>query len=118
MSRRGSAAAAALAIGALCACGSAAPNVRPGASITLAQFDSLPLGESWTNIARQFGTPERRRNIVEFGFTHDEPQNQRCIYYRRRHPDAGDPWNSRDTFQLCFEGSRLQHKWAYIAARA
>ncbi len=86
--------------------------------MTLAQFQSLRLGESWAGIASKFGPPESRQNVVQFGFTHEEGQKQRCVYYGRRHPDAGDRWSSSDTFQLCFDSSRLRYKWAYIAARA
>jgi hypothetical protein len=55
---------------------------------------------------------------VGLGFIHEGPKGQHCIYYRRQHPDSGDPWNVSDTFQLCFQGSRLRHKWAFIAACA
>jgi hypothetical protein len=86
--------------------------------MTLAQFNSLRLGESQTKVTKQVGSPEGRKNVVSYGFTHEEPKKQRCIYYPRRFPDTGDPWSSSDTFQLCFDGSRLRYKWAYIAARA
>ena len=89
-----------------------------GRTISLAQFNSLPLGDSEAQLVKQLGSPESRQNVVGFGFTHDEPKQDRCIYYRRQHPDTGDPWSSSDTFQLCFQGSRLRYKWPYIAARA
>jgi hypothetical protein len=123
MSRWASVAAAVLAMGMISACGAgessgfSGSGGTPGKPITLAQFASLHLGATQAQIAKQFGTPESRQR-VELAFRHEEPRKQRCIYYRRRHPDAGDPWNSSDLFQICFEGSRLRYKWAYIAARA
>jgi hypothetical protein len=86
--------------------------------ITLAQFRSLRLGESRTQVTKQFGGSESRLRVVPYGFTHEEPNGQHCIYYRRRFPDTGDPWSSIDTFQLCFRASRLMYKWAYVVARA
>jgi hypothetical protein len=118
MSRWSSAAVAALATGVITACGSNGSNATLGKPITLAQFESLRWGAPRAQVTKQFGRPESRQKIGEFGFTHEEPKKQQCIYYRRQHPDIGDPWSSSDTFQLCFQGSRLRHKWAYIAARA
>lgn len=89
-----------------------------GRSITLARFNALRLGTPEAVIRQKLGLPERRQNVVQYGFTHEEPRGQRCVYYRRRFPDAGDPWNRSDTFELCFAGSRLRYKWAYLAARA
>lgn len=113
-----SVAAAALGMSTICGCGSSGPHLTAGNPIGLAQFNSLRLGESQTQLMKQFGLPESRQRVVPYGFTHEEPKDQRCIYYRRRLPDAGDPWHSSDTFQLCFSASRLRYKWAYIAARA
>jgi hypothetical protein len=89
-----------------------------GRPMTLAQFASLRHGESRGAVLRAFGSPESRRRVVRYGFTHEEPRGLRCMYYRRRFPDAGAPWSRSDTFQLCFAGSRLRHRWAYVAARA
>jgi hypothetical protein len=111
-------AAAALGMSTICGCGSSGSHLTAGNPIGLVQFNSLQLGESQTQVMKQVGLPESRRRIVPYGFTHEEPTGQRCVYYRRRFPDAGDPWHSSDTFQLCFSASRLRYKWAYIAARA
>jgi hypothetical protein len=118
VSRWVSVAVAALAASAISACGSSSTHLTAGRPITLAQFKSLQLGESETQVMQQFGLAESRQKVLPYGFTHEEPNQQRCIYYRRRFPDAGDPWSSSDTFQLCFEGAQLRYKWAYIAARA
>jgi hypothetical protein len=112
------AAAAASAAGSLCGCGSGVLRPSAGDPIALSQFRSLQLGEPRAQVVHRLGAPESRRRVVPLGFIHEEPRGQRCIYYRRRFPDAGDRWSSSDTFQLCFRGSRLRHKWAYIAARA
>jgi hypothetical protein len=111
-------AAAALGMSIICGCGFSGSHLTAGKPIGLAQFNSLRLGESRTQVMKQFGLPESRQRLVPYGFTHEEPKGKRCIYYRRRFPDAGDPWDSSDTFQLCFSASRLRYKWAYIAARA
>lgn len=111
-------AAAALGTSAISGCGSSGSHLTAGNPIGLAQFNSVRLGESQTQVTKQFGFPESRQQVVRYGFTHEEPKDLRCIYYRRRFPDAGDPWHSSDTFQLCFSASRVRHMWAYIAARA
>jgi hypothetical protein len=109
---------AALVIGLLSACGTSHTQVTLGRPITLAQFDSLPLGESEAQVMAHLGPPESRLEVAGLGFIHEEPKQDRCVYYRRQHPDTGDAWSSSDTFQLCFKGSQLRYKWAYIAARA
>jgi hypothetical protein len=122
------AAAAILATSAISGCGSSVshatignprgPQVTHGDAITFFQFDLLRLGESRAQVTKQLGMPESRQRVVPHGFIREEPRGQRCIYYRRRFPDAGDRWSNTDTFQLCFRGSRLRYKWPYIAARA
>jgi hypothetical protein len=126
--RWAAAGAAVLVMSGICGCASSvshatmgnpsASHLTPGNPITFSQFDSLQMGESQAQVVKQLGVPESRRRVVPYGFTHEEPKGQRCIYYRRRFPDAGDRWSSTDTFQLCFRGSRLRYRWAYIAARA
>ncbi|HZU45693.1 MAG TPA: hypothetical protein VFA16_00330 [Mycobacterium sp.] len=86
--------------------------------MTLTQFAALHLGESKAQVTAQFGLPESRQKVVPYGFINEEPKRMRCIYYPRRFPDTGNPWNRSDTFQLCFKASKLRYKWAYIAARA
>src|SRR5947209_5839355 len=116
--RLAAATAAALAACVLSACGSNRSGPTTSKPITLAQFSSLRLGGPQDQVTKQFGLPDSPQKLVPYGFTHEEPRGQRCIYYSRGFPDAGDPWNRSDTFQLCFEGSRLRRKWAYIASRA
>jgi hypothetical protein len=102
------------------------PHLTLGDAISFSQFDSLTLGEPQAQVMSQLGHPESRQRVVTYGFTHEEPKRDSCVYYRRRYPDSdrrrypdsGDRWSAIDTFQLCFRGSRLRYKWAYIADRA
>jgi hypothetical protein len=88
-----------------------------GDAVSLAQYGSLRLGESRARIDRVLGTPKSPLK-VDSAFLSEQPRELSCVYYRREHPDRGDRWDAGDTFRLCFRGTRLRHKWAYITARA
>jgi hypothetical protein len=84
--------------------GDGAGNGGDAATMTFAQFESVPLDQTPEQVEADFGPPTPRQEVIDLGIITDDETTRDCIYYKADPPTFGE-W-----FEFCFENNRLRNK--------